>query len=187
MFFVKWLSLALLLGLSGCSGDLNPSAADMRAVVTAGSVGNQPGQSIAPFSLLDSLGNPWNLSDHLVGGATPANATVFYFTMWCPICLGHSDHMLFSVIPAFAARGTTHYVLVDYVSGSVVGARASELANGYGGSPFTVVSDSSQSLMTQLNAAMGSTVVVDAYGTILMNEDYRTGVNLTQTLNGVLP
>jgi len=50
-----------------------------------------------------------------------------------------------------------------------------------------VLVDSGQSLMTQLNAAMGSTIVINNSGVILMNEDYRNGVNLTNVLNGVIP
>jgi len=190
MFSVKSLHLTLLclsLALSACGSDLNPSGTDLRPPVTAGSIGNQVSQQVAPFSLLDSRGNPWRLTDHLPGGTAPADAIVLYFTMWCPICLSHSDHMLSSIIPAFAARGNVQYVLIDYISGSVVGGRASELANGYGGSPFTVLVDSGQSLMTQLNAAMGSTIVINNSGVILMNEDYRNGVNLTNVLNGVIP
>ena len=181
--------IAVLLLLSSCGGnsDLAPSSSDLRPVVTTGSTGNLPTQTIKDFSLQDSLGNTWRLSDHLNGGIAPADATVLYFTMWCPICLAHSDHMLFNVIPSFASRGTTNYMLVDYVSGTVAGARASEIANGYNGSSFTVLVDASQTLMTQLNASMGTTVVVDRYGTILMNEDYRTGANLSTVLNGVLP
>lgn len=182
------LMVGLSLLLAGCSGtDLNPSGADQRPAVVAGSTGNQVGQKIANFSLQDSLNNTWNLADHLVGGAVPADAIVLYFTMWCPICMSHTDHMLFSVIPSFSKRGTTQYVLVDYVSGSSAGARASELANGYGGSPYVVLSDQNQALMNQLNAAMGSTIVINRNGIILMNEDYRNGATLSQTLNGVLP
>jgi len=179
----------VLILMTGCGGNNNlaPSSSDLRPTVTAGSVGYLPTQKIADFSLQDSLGNPWRLSDHLSGGLVPANATVLYFTMWCPICLAHSDHILYTVIPKFAARGTTNYMLIDYVSGSVIGARSSEIANGYNGSPFTVLVDSTQSLMQQLNASMGTTVVVDSYGTILMNEDYRTGTNLMSILDGVLP
>ncbi|MDQ6954200.1 MAG: redoxin domain-containing protein [Mariprofundaceae bacterium] len=190
MYSVKISVIILLLTtMVGCGGDNNliPSNRDLRPTVTAGSTGHLPSQKLADFNLQDSLGNTWRLSDHLNTGLVPADATVLYFTMWCPICLAHSDHMLYTVIPKFAARGTTNYVLVDYVSGSVVGARSSEISNGYNNSPFTVLADSTQSLMQQLNASMGTTVVVDRYGTVLMNEDYRTGSNLTNILNGILP
>ncbi len=176
----------LLLGACG-NGDLSPSNTDLRPQVTPGTAGYQPSQLAIDFTLSDSLGNPFTLSDHFTGGAQPANAIVLYFTMWCPICTSHMDHMLFNVVPSFATRGNTAYIIVDYVSGSVAGTRASELANGYGGSAFTVLSDSNQTLFNLVNASMGTTVVIDGTGTVLMNEDYRGGANLTQTLNGVLP
>lgn len=196
MFFVKsylsrFILIAALLALSACGGDLtddlNPSDADLRPAVTAGTIGHLPGQTAADFSLRTSTDQIFQLSEHLATGAVPADAVVLYFTMWCPICLAHSDHMYNLVIPQFKSRGTVVYALVDYVSGSVPGARASEMANGYAGSDFITLVDSQQGIMSQFNAAMGSVVVIDANGTILMNEDYRNGAGLTETLNDLLP
>lgn len=181
------LSIAIALLLTACGDNISPSGADLRPAVTTGTAGYQPSQIAVDFTLSDSLGNPFTLSDYLVGGARPAKAVVLYFTMWCPICTSHMDHMLFNVVPQFTARGPVIYAVIDYVSGAVAVTRASELANGYGGSAFTVLSDSSQALLTMVNASMGTTVVIGPDGTVLMNEDYRDGSNLIQALNGVLP
>jgi hypothetical protein len=180
--------LACALLLSACDlGDLTPSGRDKRQAVVAGSLGYLPTQRPADFTLSDTGGNDFNLAQQLSGGATPADAVVLYFTMWCPICLGHSDHMIYAVIPRFKNRGSVRYVLVDYVSGSVSQSYYAEAANGYVGSDFTVLADSQQAVFHQFHAAMGSVVVIDGNGIIRLNEDYRDGSRLAETLDGILP
>lgn len=176
--------LVLALLLSACNGDdLAPSGEDKRQQVVPGSIGYHPSQQAADFTLRDSSGNEFRLSDQLAG----ADALVLYFTMWCPICLGHSDHMVYAVMPQFQNRGTVRYVLVDYVSGSVSQSRAAESANGYAGSGFVVLADMQQHVFRQFNAAMGSVVVVDSSGVIRLNEDYRNGEHLMDSLDRLLP
>ncbi len=190
MYFVKSYMVLLsiiFLGLNGCNSDLAPSGSDQRAVVSSGSIGFQPGQQAPNITWLDSVGNSFNLSDHLVGGATPAQAVVLYFTMWCPICTSHMDDILFNTVPLFSLRGTVVYVAVDYVSGTVAMARTAEVSNGYAGSAFRTVVDTNQTVMNQMHASMGTTVVINQNGLVLMNEDYRTGQNLRTILNAVLP
>jgi peroxiredoxin len=176
-----------LVACGGVEDDLLPSDQDLRAPVDAGSVGSAPGQTAADFQVQDSAGNAVQLADYLSDGATPADAVVLYFTMWCPICLSHSDHMLSTVIPRFRDRGEVVYGLVDYVSGSVALARAAEQANGYARSAFLVLVDVDQALFDQFDAAMGTVVVIGRDGVIRLNEDYRTGANLAAALDGLLP
>ncbi|MCP4076285.1 MAG: redoxin domain-containing protein [Gammaproteobacteria bacterium] len=186
----RFLLVAGLIVLTACgdiSDDLNPSDNDQREDVVAGSIGNMPGQMVADFTIKDSLGNDFILSEFLAGGATPADVIVLYFTMWCPICLSHSDHLNNFIIPQFENRGTVIYGLVDYVSGSVSITRASEQANGFVNSDFITLADENQLLFNQLNAAMGTVVVIDNDGTILLNEDYRTGTALADILGQQLP
>ena len=195
MYCAKLTGLLLLIVMLGGSlgacndltNDLVPSGSDKRGDVAIGTTGSRPGQIAADFSITDSLDNTFTLADHLSGGSQPADAIVLYFTMWCPICLSHTDHMLTTIIPQFNARGTVVYGLVDYVSGSVIMSRATELANGYGGSAFTTLVDIHQGLMDQFNAAMGTVVVIAGDGTILLNEDYRNGSALQDTLDRQLP
>lgn len=167
--------------------DILPSGEDKRGSVTAGSTGNMPGQIAANFSLKDSQDNDFILSDNLTGGSTPADVIVLYYTMWCPVCLSHTDHIYNTVIPQFNSRGTVVYALVDYVSGSVSATRAAENANGYASSDFTILSDTDVTLLDQFNGAMGIVVVIDSDGTILLNEDYRNGSALIDTLESQLP
>ena len=107
--------------------------------------------------------------------------------MWCPICLGHSDHMFNTVMPQFQDRGDVVYILVDYVSGSTAVVRATETASGYTGSGFVTLADNDQSLLKQFEATNGTTVVIAGDGTVLLNEDYRTGENLMNILDEHLP
>lgn len=195
MFYVNGLFRCLMMGacifaLVACNDltdDLRPSGKDERAAVTAGSVGNMPGQRAADFSISDSLGETFTLSNHLDGGSEPADIIVLYFTMWCSICLTHSDHIYGQTMPQFKDRGTVVYALVDYVSGSVAISRASEQANGYAGSDFVTLVDSDLALQNQFNGTMASVVVINSDRTILMNENYRTGEKLTSILDKHLP
>jgi len=193
MFMIKpyhYSLLISLLWLTACGNmadDLNPSGNDLRPSIVANSIGNQPGQIAADFSAPATNSTTFKLSDHLAGGAFAADAVVLYFTMWCPICLSHTDHMLYTIIPQFQGRGTVVYVLVDYVSGSIASTTVSEAVNGYAGSVFTTIADEKQSILTQLNGAMGKTIVIDAQGVIQMSEDFKTGTKLTNVLNNILP
>jgi peroxiredoxin len=193
MFMTKlhhYVLLIPMLCLAACGNmadDLNPSNNDLRPNIVANSIGNQPGQIAADFSAPATNGTTFKLSDYLAGGAFTADAVVLYFTMWCPICLSHTDHMLYNIIPRFQGRGTVVYVLVDYVSGSIASTIVSEAVNGYAGSVFTTIADENQSILTKLNGAMGKTIVIDAQGVIQMSEDFRTGDNLINTLNRILP
>lgn len=184
------LLVALLPALAGCNDvtdDLLPSNSDERGAVVAGSIGFLPTQKAADFTVADSLGNTFTLSDHLAGGSAAVDAVVLYFTMWCPVCLSHSDHLYNVVRPQFSGRGNVVYALVDYVSGSVTATRLAALANGYAGSAFVTLADVDQGLLDQFNAAMATVVVIDSSGTILLNEDYRDGSPLVAALDQLLP
>jgi peroxiredoxin len=184
------IALGVILTLSGCgdlANDLNPSSSDRRPDVTAGSIGYLPTQRAADFTISDSTGNSFTLSDHFSTSSDPADVIVLYFTMWCPVCLAHSDHMYNHIIPRFSNHSTVVYALVDYVSGSVSNTRMAELANGYAGSDFITLADVDQGLQGQFHAAMATVVVIDSSGTILLNEDYRDGSALNDILEQQLP
>lgn len=181
----------LAFGLTACLGelenDLLPADEDRRPAVVAGTVGVQPGQIAPDFTLLDSSGARFTLSEHRTGGAHPADAIVLYFTMWCPVCLSHTDHMLNELIPRLAGRGTVVYGLVDYVSGTVENARAMEQSNGYAGSAFTVLVDADTQIFDTYHGAMGKIVVIGPDGVVVLNEDYRTGENTAAALERLVP
>jgi len=179
-----FLLFGLFLVFAGCGGmadDLDPSGADKRPIVAIGTSGTQVGQTAPDLAIVDSLGNTRTLSSELAALA-PGNAVVLYFTMWCPICDSHQSHMLSSVIPAFPG---SKYFLVDYVSGSIGGTRQVEVSNGYSGSLFTALADTDMSVLNLFNATMSTTVVIDSSGVVRMNEDYKDGSRLMETLKGL--
>lgn len=173
----KYLWLPLVVILAAC-GDLSPSGTDKRPAVAPGTVGPDVGQIAPGFTLPDSLGNSVTLSAEFPS----ARGVVLYFTMWCPICDAHMSDMRSAVIPAFP---NTRFFAVDYVCASVAEARSSEIANGYVGSGFTVLADVGANVLGAYAATMGTTVVIDNTGVILMSEDYRDGSHLRSVLAGL--
>ena len=168
------------LGLAGCEGitdDLNPSSDDNRPAVEEGTLGTQVGQISPDFSAFDTLGDSRGLYDEL-GTST---GVVLYFTMWCPICDAHASHMRAEVMPNFP---TVQFFLVDFVSATISSSRTAQLANGYG--DIETLADTDQKLFKLYNASMGTTVVIDSAGNIVrMNEDYKDGVKLIETLEAL--
>ncbi len=168
--------LAALLGMLGCDGvmdDLRPSGKDMRPVVESGTIGTQVGQQSPDFSMLDTLGNSRGLFDEI----SRARGVVLYFNMWCPICDAHASHMRADIIPNFP---DVSFFLVDYVTGSVSNSRSAQLSNGY--ADMTVLVDADQAVFDLYSASMGTTIVINSAGIVMMNEDYKDGVKLSETL-----
>jgi len=184
MFSVRLFMLSTLLvavfGLAGCGGitdDLVPSGDDNRPAVEAGSEGTQVGQQSPDFSMVDTLGNSRGLSAEL---AIPKDGVVLYFIMWCPICDIHASHMRAEIIPHFP---DVRFFLVDYVSGSILAARDEQVSNGYA-DVYTLV-DIGQEYFNIYQASMGTTVVIDKNMIVRMNEDYKDGVKLSETLQAL--
>lgn len=180
MYSAKCLLFVMLLNLAACGGgvsdDLLPSGEDRRPDVVPGSVGTQVGQESPDFSVQDTLANLHTLTTEL----TSADGVVLYFTMWCPICDSHSSHLRTMIVPDFS---NVRFFLVDYVSGSISASRSAQLSNGYATS--TVLVDTEQALFNLYNASMGTVVVIDSTGIVQMNEDYKDGVKLRQTLEAL--
>ena len=174
------LLLVASLGLTACDGmtdDLRPSGDDNRPAVEAGTIGTQVGQQSPDFSLQDTL----DVSRGLYNELSTSSGVVLYFTMWCPICDTHASHMRANVMPNFP---NVQFFLVDYVTGSVANARSAQLSNGYGN--IETLADVNQEVFNLYRASMGTTVVVDSAGNIVrMNEDYKDGVKLTETLQAL--
>ena len=183
---LRYLIVAAILmasfGLAGCDGamdDLRPSGEDKRQDVVDGSMGTQVGQQSPDFSILDTLGNSRGLYDEL--SQPGVTGVVLYFTMWCPICESHMKDLRNNVIPNFPS---VKFFLVDYVSGSVASSLATQQAFGY--TSIDTLVDSDQAVLDLYNATMGTTVVINSVGNIVeMNEDYKDGVKLTETLQAL--
>ncbi len=174
----------LLLLISGCGttgDDLAPSGADQRPPVVNGEVGGRPGNTSPDFALVTTDNANFTLSDHRQGGPKEADAVVIYFTMWCPVCSAHMDHIQFDIMPRFAGAKIT-YLAVDYLSGSTALTRQSQQEAGFTGAGWLAAADPGQVVTGIFKGTMGTTVVIDRNGVVRMNEDFRTGENLTAVL-----
>jgi len=179
MSFAKLAAIPLLLLVSACqdiADDLNPSGSDRRPEVEAGTVGHAVGQIAPDFTVADTLGNSFTMTTELGTGS----GMVLYFAMWCPICDSHMSHMRSSIRSDFPE---VKFIIVDYVTGSVNGARSAQISNGY--TDFTVLADTDQSVLDLYHATMGTTVVIDGGEVVRMNEDYKDGTRLRQTLESL--
>jgi peroxiredoxin len=150
--------------LLACNEDLTPDSKDLRPAVEAGSEGNNVGQLAVDFTLDNTLEESINLFDELQAN----DAVVLYFTMWCPLCDSHMTSLRQNVKTEFP---NVRFLVVDYVSGSLAQSRSAQLANGYASE--TVLPDTAQILVKQFAGTMGSTIVIRADRSILMNEDYK--------------
>ena len=178
MFIVKAIALVLALTTVSCGGmmdDLRPSSADNRQMADSASTGGTEGQKAPDFTVSDTMGRSVNLYAQLESHS----AVVLYFTMWCPICSAHSDHMLASIV---SLHPNVKFFLVDYVSGSVPASRDAQVSNGYANTAFGVLVDSADSLLASFGATMGTTVVISKSGEVLMKEDYKDGTALKNAL-----
>lgn len=176
MRFARGVVIALMcLIVAGCGENLFPSGTDERPPVDTGTAGPGVGQTAPAFSVPDTDGTPVTLDAARAG----KKAIVLYFTMWCPICDSHLSNMAASVIPA---NGDVAFYAVDYVSGSVSGARDAMFTNGFADSGLTVLADIDHSLTTTYRGTMGITIVIDSTGVVRMNEDYRDGAHLRAVL-----
>ncbi len=185
---ISVLLLIASLLLTACDGmvdDLMPSGGDKRPVVIEGSPGTQVKQLTPTFVLDDTLYVPRDLYNELdtpSDSGAPTSGVVLYFTMWCPICDSHASHMRTYVMPKFP---NVKFFLVDYVTGSVANARTAQVDNGY--KNIETLADVNQKVFNLYQASMGTTIVVGSVDKIVrMNEDYKDGVKLIETLQ-VLP
>lgn len=173
---VRYVMIFSLLIVSGCGDyfdDLHPDGGDKRPVAVPGTVGPLVGQDAKDFTISDSLGNAVTLSTETAS----ADGVVLYFTMWCPVCDSHTSNMRSFVVTRFP---NITFFLVDYVSGSVTHVRSAQLSNGY--ADFKVLADINDAAENGFNATMGTTVVVNSSGVIVMNEDYKDGSRLIDIL-----
>lgn len=175
LFFPALLALALM--LAACGNNLLPSGEDRRPAATGGA-GHAVGQTAPDFTMGDTTGGTVSLSALNAAG----KPVVLYFTMWCPICDAHMQHMQTT---AMAQYPNAVYVAVDYLSGGVAAAAAAQSSAGYGSTPFIVAADVGQTVLNAYHATMGTTVVIDKTGVVRMNEDYKDGAALLAVLGAL--
>ena len=147
--------------------DLFPSGTNKVPPVQENTTGPSVGQSAPDFTLSDTLNNPVTLSSV----APNYRGVVMYFTMWCPTCDSHMSYLRDNVIQA---NPDIVFYAVDYVSASVADAANAESSNGYVGTGFVVLADTTRSVLNLYSATMATTVVIDRNGVIQMNEEFKT-------------
>ncbi len=179
MFSCKLIGLLLFFFmLAACGDNLFPSGEDKRPSVQAGISGGSVSQYAPDFSASDTNGTVVTRASSVAG----KKGAVFYFTMWCPICDSHMSSIRASIAPSFP---DVNFYLVDYVSGSIAAAADAASADGYAGGFFTILADTNHTLLNNFQGTMGTTVVIDSAGMIMMNEDYRDGSNLRSILTSL--
>ena len=172
--------LILLITINGCGGatdDLLPSSEDKRPLEITGQIGGMVGNTSPELSLTTTDNVNFTLSDYLLGGVNEAEAVVLYFTMWCPICSAHMDHIQFGIMPEFTSNQIV-YLAVDYLSDSTSLTARSQQDAGFNTTKWLATADPDQTLTEIFNGTMATTVVIDPDGKVRMNEDFRTGENL---------
>jgi thiol-disulfide isomerase/thioredoxin len=180
MLFVKKYSLPVILfGLISCSNpnplsNLFPDDTDLRGTVDA--AGLQPGDSASNFTFYNSDGSTIDLSNLLAS----KSGVVLYFTMWCPVCETHMDHMRINIKPDYP---NVSFYLIDYVSSTVSDVYSNQYATGY--LDFAAALDYSQILTDLFAATMSSTIVIDKNSVVVMNEDFKDGQRLIDSLNSL--
>lgn len=169
--------MALVAGCNGTGDDLNPSASNNLPPQQPNTIGIAVGQKSPNFTLSDTLENNFNLASAQT--ATPGVVVLYFSMQWCPVCEVHLDHLRAAVIPGFPK---VSFYVVDYTCASVAEARNWEQSSGYEGGGWTVLADTSQSVLQLYQATMGTTVVIDQAGVIQMNEDLKDGTRLQEIL-----
>ena len=179
MSFHKYILVALVLVLTACN-DLYPSGEDKRAPVDPNTIGSSVGQMAPDFDLSDTENNMVNMFFEL----NSTSGIVLYFTMWCPICESHMDHMRKYVIPNYP---NVKFFIDDYVSGTVDQSRTAQEEHFY--TDMTVlVNNIPQNVLSLYEATMGTTVVIEnagSHGIVRMNEDYKDATRLIDKLNAL--
>lgn len=177
--FIFWaLALLLLAGCKDTQDDLFPSANDERSSeAQSGSTGAE--QMDLEIALYNAQGEAVTLAS-VIG---QHKASVFYFTMWCPVCASHQSHLAGQTMPAYPEAG---FYLVDYVSASSSGASRAMSEAGFASSGFSLLADLDQAAVAQFNGTMGTALVFDQAGTLYLNEDFKDGSRIEAKLAEIL-
>ncbi len=166
------ISLALLctalITLTACEEDLLPSGSQLTQ--------NATGMTLDNFNVSLNTSEQVELTQTLETN----DAVVLYFTMWCPICDSHMNHIRNQLVDAYP---NVAFIMVDYVSGSLSNSRTSQLNSGYG--DFNVIADTDDYLQNLLQGTMGSIVIIDKNQVVLFNEYFKNDQALTQVLDNL--
>lgn len=176
---ISWVGLLYLflfsLACGGTSNDLTPSSEDLRNTSNSG-VGSNIGQQAPLQSETNSFGTSIDLPTRLKSH----DAMLLYFTMWCPVCDAHSQHIRSQILTKFA---NVDVHLVDFVSSNQTSSWGAQMSGGY--SDFSTLIDPNNSLEQRFGGAMGKTIIVHSNGNIIFNEGYKDGTRVLEALNSL--
>ena len=159
---------ATLLGCKGMEDDLNPSGEDLRTIQ----------HSPETIGKLIAMGEEGEVN--LKTAAANNKGMVLYFTMWCPICNSHTDHLISKVMPHFPE---VDFYLVDYVNATLDDAQSARDASGYATSDLILLLDHKNQVQNAFDGTMGIIVVINPAGEVLLHEDFKDGKRLKAVLN----
>ena len=174
MFF-RFVVLTLSILTLGCQEDLQPSSSDRRDI-EEGSTGVQAGQIIDDFEYTLSTGATSSLTADL----QTHDAVVYYFTMWCPVCTEHMQHIAQDLVTAYP---DVQFYFVDYLTSSLNQTHSTLTSQGWQG--FPTISDFNNALENKLDGTMAITVVVDKNYTVQLNEEFKNGSRLEDVLEAL--
>jgi len=153
--------------------NLFPDATDKRSQNTQGL---QVGSPVPDFTLYNTDGSVTTLAAILA--VKPG--VVLYFTMWCPTCQVHMDHIRLNIRPVYP---NVEYYFIDYISGTIAQAYANQVANGY--TDFKAAVDTGFRLTDLFYGTMSTTIVIDKNSVLRMNEDFKNGQRLSDVLSAL--
>ena len=160
-----------------CANNFSDIFPDSTDKTGSNSASGQAGTISTNLQVTDMYGNQYPLYNDLAG----VKGSVYYFTMWCSICMAHSGEIINNIKPSYTGF---NYFLVDYVSSTPSQTR--QLSDYFA---FTgligVLNDGSGSLLSYFHATMSSVVVIDSTGRIQMNEDFKDGSRLRSVLQSL--
>lgn len=169
----RCLILLSLTAITACMEDLTPS----NDPIQNGQSGKAlQGSVIDDISLLDNEMKSWQLSQALA----EYDAVVFYFTMWCPVCDSHMQHINRQLAKDYP---NVAFIFVDYVSTSIAMSRQTQLASGYSAS--LVIADVDKQLQERLAGSMSSLAIIDKNFVVQYNQVFQSDTDIRSVLDSL--
>lgn len=160
----------LLITTSACMEDLTPSNDAIQDVQSGKGL---QGSILDDVAMVDNDLNTWQLSQSLA----EHDAVAFYFTMWCPVCDSHMQHIKKHLITDYP---NVDFIFVDYVSSSIQMSRETQVASGYQSS--LVIADIDNQLEDSLSASMSTFVIIDKNFVVQYNQVFQSDTDIRSTL-----
>ncbi|EAT12825.1 thioredoxin family protein [Bermanella marisrubri] len=170
-FTFRCVLLLFLIASTACMEDLTPSNDPIQGEQNRQGL---QGTVLEDIALIDNNLNKWQLSQAL----SEADAVAFYFTMWCPVCDSHMQHIKNHLAEDYP---NVTFVFVDYVSSSQAMSRETQIASGYQSSQ--VLADIDSELQNNLSASMSSFAIIDKNFVVRYNQVFQSDTGIRDVLD----